>query len=683
MSCGAAVIAANTSSLPEVIGRSDALFDPRNDAAITQKMVDVLNDQTFHSNLCLHGLQQAKKFSWDESARISIAAFEEQHSRNRAIQGTTTVSTLHTPKPRLAFFSPLPPARSGIANYCAELLPELAEYFDIELIVDQSEIDDDWLRSNFPVRTWQWFDQHAIRYDRVLYHFGNSTYHTYMFDMLEKHPGVVVMHDFYLSGLFAHLYFKAENLAWWPNALYESHGYGALIEKRKVENLNDIIWKYPCNFSLLEKAEGVIVHSQYAVDLAKQWYGDARSVDLAKIPHLRKLPDNVDRLAARKQLGLCDEDFLLCSFGMLGEAKLNQRLLDVWLNSPLAEDVNCHLVFVGQPDEGEYCSHLLDTIKRKNKADHIKITGFADIELFRTYLMAADGAVQLRGLSRGETSGTVLDCMAYGVPTIINSNGSLRELPELGLVKLNDKFLDGQLQEKLLMLRNDPTSRRQIGTDAIEYIRENNAPKYIAKKYFTEIETFFQSNSASRLHRTLIKIADTDMPAIPSEEDLLMTAKCLSMNDEIRGVPQLLIDISAFSKKSKGVENEKREVLLRAVLTKLVLSAPAFIRIEPVITYELEVHSVLRYARALSCSIFDLPPLSLADEVVEMRSCDIIVALVADSASIKQGLIDRFELRNNQRNNLDISEILTEPPEKWNEKIEHLVMAFWAENGLG
>jgi len=37
---------------------------------------------------------------------------------------------------RIAHWSPLPPQRSGIADYCAELLPQLAEHFDIELITE-------------------------------------------------------------------------------------------------------------------------------------------------------------------------------------------------------------------------------------------------------------------------------------------------------------------------------------------------------------------------------------------------------------------------------------------------------------------------------------------------------------------------------------------------------------------
>ena len=81
MSCGRAVIGANTSSVPEVIGRDDALFDPMSDSSIAAKLEEVLTNDAFRSELERHGLEQAKRFSWDASAQRAIAAFEALHAR--------------------------------------------------------------------------------------------------------------------------------------------------------------------------------------------------------------------------------------------------------------------------------------------------------------------------------------------------------------------------------------------------------------------------------------------------------------------------------------------------------------------------------------------------------------------------------------------------------------------------
>jgi glycosyltransferase involved in cell wall biosynthesis len=77
MSCGAAVIGANTSSLPEVIGNEEALFDPYSVKSISSKITQALTDDVFRQGLIIHGLEQAKLFSWDKTAIKAIASFED------------------------------------------------------------------------------------------------------------------------------------------------------------------------------------------------------------------------------------------------------------------------------------------------------------------------------------------------------------------------------------------------------------------------------------------------------------------------------------------------------------------------------------------------------------------------------------------------------------------------------
>jgi glycosyltransferase involved in cell wall biosynthesis len=83
MSCGTATIGSNCTSLPEVIGLEDALFDPKKPSSIAKTITRVLADNNFKEKLRNHGIKQAKKFSWDESARKAIVGFEEQFDRSK------------------------------------------------------------------------------------------------------------------------------------------------------------------------------------------------------------------------------------------------------------------------------------------------------------------------------------------------------------------------------------------------------------------------------------------------------------------------------------------------------------------------------------------------------------------------------------------------------------------------
>ncbi|MBW2647028.1 MAG: glycosyltransferase family 4 protein [Deltaproteobacteria bacterium] len=90
MACGAAVLASNTSSLPEVVGHQDALFDPYDDDEIAKKIERALTDSKFRHILKEYGVQQASKFSWGDSAKSLLTLFEKIVKNNSAFQSLST-----------------------------------------------------------------------------------------------------------------------------------------------------------------------------------------------------------------------------------------------------------------------------------------------------------------------------------------------------------------------------------------------------------------------------------------------------------------------------------------------------------------------------------------------------------------------------------------------------------------
>lgn len=87
MSCGTATIGSNVTSLPEVVGWSEALFDPTDTKSISNKIHQALTDPGFLQTLRDRGLAQAKKFSWAQSAGKVFDAFESHAQRNKITVG--------------------------------------------------------------------------------------------------------------------------------------------------------------------------------------------------------------------------------------------------------------------------------------------------------------------------------------------------------------------------------------------------------------------------------------------------------------------------------------------------------------------------------------------------------------------------------------------------------------------
>ncbi|CAN7213031.1 glycosyltransferase [Variovorax paradoxus] len=621
MLCGAPVIGANTSSLPEVIGWSDALFDPRDDKAIAAKMSQALSDDGFRSALVDHGVQQSKKFSWDESARRALMAFEQLHElRSRAVSVASSTAT-SKPRPRLAYVSPLPPERSGIANYSAELLPELAKFYDIELITDLKAVDTREMPGSFPLRTVEWFRRNASAFDRVLYHFGNSEFHQHMFGLLQDVPGVVVLHDFYLSGVQAHREIVGREAFNWTHALYESHGYRAAVDRFKAADSAEIIFKYPCNFDVLRLALGVIVHSPYSIELATNWFGAALADKWALIPHLRVVPESIEsaRTRARNELGLRPDDFLVCAFGLLGPTKLNHRLHEAWMQSSLAQDPRCKLVFVGENDKGAYGQRLELAIAQDQGQSGVSITGWADSETFQRYLSAADVAVQLRALSRGETSGTVLDAMSRGVPTVVNANGSMAFLPSDAVTMLRDEFADNELIGALERLRQSPEVARALGLGGKHLIETVHAPAACAQAYSNAIESFATRSEHGRTG--LIRSIASDPQH--SENGLIEIARCIAQALPLPTPErQLFVDVSELVQRDwqSGIQR-----LVKSLLWALFEAPPVGYRIEPV--YAVKGEPGYNYARKFSLHFLGCSTASLQDAPIDARDGDVFVGL--------------------------------------------------------
>lgn len=619
MRCGAPVIAANISSLPEVVGWEDALFDPHSDEAIERAIERALTDMAFRDQLVAHGQKQSGKFSWDATAQRAIRAMEQLClERNRQLSTLGTVPR----RPKLAYVSPLPPERSGISDYSAELLPVLAQHYDIEVVVAQSSISDAWINANCPIRSVQWLLEHSGQFERVLYHFGNSAFHQHMFGLLESIPGVVVLHDFYLSGVTHYMGAKSgAPSSYFATRLYQAHGYAALIDCVKAKDVSDVIWQYPCSRSVIENSIGTIVHSEYSVRLARQWYGGMSQYSV--IPLMRVPSREYDRNAVRLALGFTADDFVVCTFGMLAPTKLNHRLLRCWLDSDLAKSANCHLVFVGQNDAGAYGNDLLASIKQHPQGASVRITDWADQATFCSYLAAADLAVQLRTLSRGETSAAVLDCMNYGLATIVNANGSMAELGDDAVYKLPDAFDDQALMQALEVLWRQPEKRQQMGAKAQSVIRQHHDPAACAAQYYAVIENFYAKNQP--LLKNAVKAIGSLASTPASDADLMALAASLSATLAPARMGQtLLVDITELVQ--RNVEPDIQRIVCK-VLDQWLRHPPCGWRVEPVYAAPTSTTAPYRYARQFTAGFLGITGTGLNDEPIEFSNGDIFFVL--------------------------------------------------------
>jgi glycosyltransferase involved in cell wall biosynthesis len=417
-------------------------------------------------------------------------------------------------------------------------------------------------------------------------------------------------------------------------SLYESHGYAALLDDQAAGRAAAID-RYPCSLRLIDDAAGVVVHSAHAIDVARAAFRIAPE-NWRTIPQLRRLPDLAGRDAARRALGLGPGDLLFASFGFLDATKLDHRIVDAWLASPLAADPRCSLVFVGENHGGEYGRDLAARIAAAR--GRVRITGYVDAAAFERHLLAADVAIQLRGVSRGETSRSALDCLAHALPLVANASGSLAELPAGVVLRLPAEFGDDELAAALARLASDQAMRTRLGTSARRHIAQWHDPARVAGALRDAVEGF-AAHGPQRRHRQLVSAAVRAgaEAGTARDDDWRAAAQAIAANRRRSRTRQLFVDVTVLAKQDlrSGIER-----VARAVLRELLERPRAGCLVEPVVA----APGCYAYARAFTARWLGLPPLPLPDAPIDVAPGDVFFGLdwAADVVPGQEAALARY-----------------------------------------
>ena len=350
---------------------------------------------------------------------------------------------------RLAFFSPLPPCRSGIADYSETLIEHLKPLVDLEVFAGGDRAFD------------------PSRFDLALYHLGNNPYHGFVYEAALRCPGVVVMHESNLHHLIADLTIKRDD---WDAYLRECEYEGgpeALAYARRVRAL-EVAPDYdgvPMTRRVLQSARGVIVHSRFMVERMR---AAAYSGPLARIPHGAWIPQ-ADRNAWRYRLGLDESQPLIGIFGFLKPYKriaeslrAFRRLLRV---APAAR-----MILVGEPHPDFPVKSLIHSL---GLSASVRVMGFADNDGFTGYMAACDVVLNLRYPTVGESSGSLLRALGLGKPVLVSDVGAFREFPDDVCLKVPVGAGEEDLIfEYLNLLASRPDVARALGERAARHVKE-------------------------------------------------------------------------------------------------------------------------------------------------------------------------------------------------------------------
>jgi glycosyltransferase involved in cell wall biosynthesis len=387
----------------------------------------------------------------------------------------------------LVVFSPLPPTRSGVADYTAELLPALGRAMAAPVtVVVASERDLRPVEGAEVVSEVEYRRRSALHDRAHLYQLANNAHHAHVYRAALRRPGVVLLHDPVLHHLVEALTLNRGDHVGYEAVMAENYGPAGrrLARLRRVGVFSP--WQrylLPLHRHVLDRSRGVLVHSRFAAGRLEV----AADVPMRVVPHhlspAVSRHDGLDRTAARARLGLLpggngDDEPLLLSLGFVTRAKG----LDVALGA-LARlkdrNVACRLVVAGAADGSV---DLARSVREAGVGERVHVLGWVPDQDFFALLRAADLLLLLRFPAAGESSGVLARALGMGLPALAYDFGPPAEYPDRFVEKLpfgSDPA--GVVADAVQRLLADRASLSARGAEAREAVRRERRPEASAE----------------------------------------------------------------------------------------------------------------------------------------------------------------------------------------------------------
>ncbi len=357
---------------------------------------------------------------------------------------------------KAGYFAPLPPARTGVAEYSAALLPELRALCEVEIGAQDAAV--------------------------CLYHLGNNALHRPIYEAALERPGVSVLHDAVLHHLLLGM---LDRDAYIEEFVYNYGEFrraqaAALWEHRSHSAQDPRYFEHAMLRRVAERSLAVAVHNPGAARIVERHAPGARVVE---IPHLLVPPAPVPSEAAeqwRHGHGIAPDAFLLGVFGYLRDSK---RLHVVFEAVKRAREHGANIALL---IAGAFVSEALERALAPLLAEPWVVREpYRPEPEFGLLTTAVDACVNLRYPSAGETSGIAIRLMGIGKPVLVSAGEENSRFPEDACVRVDTGLAElPMLVESIVWLSACPQQAREIGSRAAAFIAARHSPAHAARAYF-------------------------------------------------------------------------------------------------------------------------------------------------------------------------------------------------------
>ena len=380
---------------------------------------------------------------------------------------------------KLCHFSPMPPARNGIADYAFKIVAELSTAYESTVACEDAFAETpEGVALVDPVQAFRFITDETL----PVYQVGNNSDHRFVVQAMRRHPGLVVLHDVNLLYLHQFLGLSDEEML---GRLIRSNPFVAPVRalqvaRHKMTRRTDYAL-FPMLEGIVSLATAVVVHSHFARTVILRHLGPGVADKVHVIPHFAFDPPAETRSAARTRLGLEPDWFVLLTCGFATKVKRYDWLVEA-LDRLAATRRNIVWVQAG-PHRGDDFD-LEALVARHPRVRAIaRLTGYVSEPDLEGYLAAADVVVNLRFPSVGESSGILARALPAGACCVVTDTAAYREYPSDAVVKVPAMGAERSLAATLAALADAPLARERFGSNARRYASAELSTKRYAERF--------------------------------------------------------------------------------------------------------------------------------------------------------------------------------------------------------
>ena len=408
---------------------------------------------------------------------------------------------------RLAFVSPLPPAPTGIADYAAEVLELLSPRHEIDLFHAQETVEAARLPAGAALHpASELVGRHRQRpYDLAVYQMGNGRAHDFLYDVLSRVPGLLVLHDLVLHHARAAQFLESEAVrtwrrepssaaareaarapldAWRAELEYAYPGRGERLFEAHLGTVGDLLpYAYPLFRVPVEASRAVAVHNAFTAEAVRAEL-PGTDVTCVPMPAAATPVDPAAVRALRARLGWRDDVVVVGVFGLLTREKRVETVARA-VAEAATRDARVRLLLVGPVPDARQLEADLERVGARHLA---VVTGRVPFTELATHVEAADVVAHLRYPTARETSAALLRVLAQGRATVVSDLEHQGELPEDAVVRVDVTDEAGELTRAILRLAGDPGARARLGSAAAAHVRRAHAPSRVRDAWEDTLE---------------------------------------------------------------------------------------------------------------------------------------------------------------------------------------------------